>query len=146
MSVIDLHTACRESGVSLTTEREFIYESLISYPGGFSTNQLVERVRRAYPSISRSLVHTSLLLFCEMGLLRESRQGSEETYFLVPENEKVAGSHFRCSYCNRAVEIPDEQFTPILWELAYQAGFALSHHQVVGFGLCKSCRKSGGFQ
>ena len=146
MSVIELHAACRDSGVRLTTKRAFIYESLASYPGGFSISDLVERVRQVDPAISRSTVYRALLLFRQMGLLFEAREGAGKTYYRVTKNEDVQGSHLLCSYCNRAIEFSDERLDRMLIEVANRAGFALAHHEIIGFGLCKSCRRTGGVQ
>ena len=94
-------------GLRRTGQREIILRSAFSQQEHFTAEDLLDRVRKTQPTISRATVYRTLGLMVEAGLLREIDLGGEQTTYDPNFLDKPSHNHLVCIDCGRVVEFED---------------------------------------
>ena len=94
-------------GLRRTGQREIILRSAFSQQEHFTAEDLLDRVRKIQPTISRATVYRTLGLMVEAGLLREIDLGGEQTTYDPNFLDKPSHNHLVCIDCGRVVEFED---------------------------------------
>lgn len=97
----------RRMGLRRTGQREIILRSAFSHEEHFTAEDLLGRVRKIQPTISRATVYRTLGLMVEAGLLREIDLGGEQTTYDPNFLDKPSHNHLVCIDCGRVVEFED---------------------------------------
>jgi len=97
----------RRMGLRRTGQREIILRSAFSQQEHFTAEDLLDRVRKTQPTISRATVYRTLGLMVEAGLLREIDLGGEQTTYDPNFLDKPSHNHLVCIDCGRVVEFED---------------------------------------
>jgi Fur family ferric uptake transcriptional regulator len=97
----------RRMGLRRTGQREIILRSAFSQQEHFTAEDLLDRVRKIQPTISRATVYRTLGLMVEAGLLREIDLGGEQTTYDPNFLDKPSHNHLVCIDCGRVVEFED---------------------------------------
>jgi Fur family peroxide stress response transcriptional regulator len=135
--------ACRARGLSVTHQRLAIYESVISTDTHPGAEEIYQRVRARFPTISRGTVYRTLDTLCAMGLVTDVNRTAGAARF---EAALSPHHHLVCLGCRRILDLHDEslQRLPARAEKsAATAGFEITGFQVQFTGYCRDCAGAG---
>lgn len=134
-----------ENGLKSSRQRELIAEVFFEAGGHLKVDELLERVREVDPKIGQATVYRTMKLLTKCGLAQPRQFGDGHTrYEPIGPDEEEHHDHLICESCGRIVEFMDERIERLQDEVAEAHGFLVTHHKMELYGLCPSCRKSGG--
>ncbi len=130
---------CRQHGLAVTHQRAVIYDSLMSFSGHPSPEEVYERVRKQIPSISLATVYKTLHTFIESGLLRElsMHHGS-----LRVDTKQHPHHHLVCTGCKSVFDLDEAALQPAKLVGKVPKGFRVQRMSVEIHGLCGECARS----
>lgn len=136
---LDFRELCRQHGLAMTHQRAVIYESLMSFSGHPSPEEVFERVRKLIPSISLATVYKTLHTFIESGMLRELslHHGS-----LRLDTKQYPHHHLVCTGCKSVFDLDEAALKPAKLVGKIPKGFRVERMTVEVHGLCSNCVKS----
>jgi Fur family transcriptional regulator, peroxide stress response regulator len=125
-----------EHGLTVTHQRQVVYEAVIASRGHYSPEDIYATVRRRIPSISLATVYNNLRLFIECGLLREVTPHAPT---LRVDGNLKPHHHLVCSRCKAVRDIEGEFIDFKRLSPHVPRGFDLTQPVVEVFGLCRKC-------
>jgi Fur family transcriptional regulator, peroxide stress response regulator len=125
-----------EHGLTVTHQRQVVYEAVIASHGHYSPEDIYATVRRRIPSISLATVYNNLRLFIECGLLREVTPHAPT---LRVDGNLKPHHHLVCSRCKAVRDIEGEFIDFKRLSPHVPRGFDLTQPTVEVFGLCRKC-------
>ena len=136
---VEFRELCRRHGLALTHQRAVIYESLMSFSGHPSPEEVFDRVRTQIPSISLATVYKTLHTFIESGLVRQLslHHGS-----LRVDTKQHPHHHLVCTACKSVFDLDEESLRPAKLIGKVPKGFRIQRLSVEIHGLCAECAKS----
>jgi Fe2+ or Zn2+ uptake regulation protein len=136
---VDFRELCRRHGLTVTHQRAVIYDSLMSFSGHPSPEEVYERVRKLIPSISVATVYKTLHTFIESGMLRELslHHGS-----LRIDTKQDPHHHLVCTGCRSVFDLNEAALRPAKLVGKIPKGFRVKRMTVEIHGLCSNCAKS----
>lgn len=107
--------------------------------GHMDVDEVYEKIRGFYPSISLATVYKNLGLLCEAGILREVKAPSQKQKYELSCDKHI---HVSCERCGRLQDITVD--TSALENVASkESGFMLYDTSAVLIGICPECLKQG---
>lgn len=125
-------------GLTVTPQRAAIYKVLADTTAHPSADTLFNRVKRAYPMISRNTVYYTLRVLRQAGLVREVNIGHEHARF---DANMSHHHHLICIRCETIQDLSDPKIDRALASVVPTANFEVIGHQVEFRGYCDACRK-----
>lgn len=125
-----LHT----SGFRLTPQRLMVVNVLIDNKTHPTIEQIYERVRQHYPTISLATIYQTVTLLAKQGLVSELN-GGKDGVRCDPDTSPHA--HAYCQLCGGVFDVPVT--APLSWPPATLAGFILDRVEVSLYGHCSHC-------
>lgn len=126
----------KEKGYRLTKPRQELIKVLAHYP--ITAQDIYLALRKKNIQIDLASVYRSLMLFVEMGIVREvDFNENKKRYEIVDKNNHH--HHFVCSNC-RAVEDVIINENELLKAITKKSKFKINHHNLEFFGLCQNCQ------
>jgi Fur family peroxide stress response transcriptional regulator len=136
----DFRALCAEHGITMTHQRQVLYEVMRGMHGHPSPEEAYARVKKRIPAISLATVYKNIHLFVESGIFREVsvHHGS-----LRVEMNSTPHHHLVCSECRTIADIDEEHLglTPHRGKLP--GGFLVQRFSVDVVGLCPACQAKG---
>ncbi len=130
---------CADHGLTVTHQRQVLYEVMQTMPGHPSPEEVYARVRKRIPAISLATVYKNIHLFVERGVLKEvsMHHGS-----LRVELNGHVHHHMVCSQCKAITDIEEEDLgvLPALEHLP--GGFRAERYAIDVIGVCATCQKT----
>ena len=130
---------CADHGLTLTHQRQVLYEVMQTMPGHPSPEEVFARVRKRIPAISLATVYKNIHLFVERGVLKEvsMHHGS-----LRVELNSHLHHHMVCSHCKAITDIEEKDLgvLPALHRLP--GGFRVERYAIDVIGICAACQKA----
>ena len=125
-----------------TPQRELIAHVIADMPGAFTVEELAARVREADATVGVATVYRAVSSLEASGWIERvgGRNGSSLYARCSAEDHH---HHLVCTGCGRT----EPAVCPLdagLAAAAERAGFLLTDHDVVLYGLCADCRPGGG--
>lgn len=135
----ELAVSLRRKGYRLTPQRALILEALAEAPGPLGVEEILRRVRRAYPYVDPATVYRTLRLLKRLELVTEISGGGASRYELARERHH----HLVCSLCGSVIDLPLRYLEPLRESLERDLGFLadLGHFSLPG--VCARCREAG---
>ncbi len=130
----------RSKGLSLTPQRQFIFDYLSSDTSHFDAEELIAALKRERISVSRATVYRTLGHLEEAGFIRKIELDQGHTHWEFVEGS-VHHEHLVCEKCGRIEEFTDLQLESRISFVAMENGFAMTRHTIQIFGLCRGCRE-----
>ncbi len=127
---------CSKHGLSVTHQRQIIYEALMEVEGHPSPEAIYERVRRRIPSLSLGTVYKNLKTFVESGIVKEVSLHHGSTRI---ETNMAPHHHFVCCSCKAIVDLDDDAIEPVRARKRLPKGFRVHRYSVEVVGLCSNC-------
>ena len=121
-----------------TAQRRAIRQVFRDTDRPLSTHEVLEAAQKIKPNIGIATVYRTLKLLLQCKWLASVRLPGEPPRYEVAD--KPHHHHFHCQQCGRAFEVPGSD--DLLLALVPE-GFTLDSHDLVLYGLCKSCLDNG---
>jgi Fur family peroxide stress response transcriptional regulator len=126
----------RRAGLKLTAQRVAIVRELaddLSHP---TAQELFERLRPAFPTMSFATVYNTLDALARVGLIGSLRLGSAVRF----DPNTTAHHHAVCDRCGSVLDLPAEEPSPASRAaIARGSGFSVRVEQRIYRGLCGRC-------
>lgn len=130
---------CVAHGITVTHQRQVLFEVMQSIPGHPSPEEVYERVQERIPSISLATVYKNIHLFIASGLFREVslHHGS-----LRVEMNDRPHHHMVCTRCKAIFDLDEEQLGDLAKPQLLPDGFIAERYSVDVLGRCASCQSA----
>lgn len=130
----------KEKGLKSTSQRDDIAQVFFTTNRHISVEELYAEVRKVNPRVGYATVYRTLKLLKECGLAAERHFADGEARF---ENIKEEGhhDHLICDRCGKIVEFTHPRLEKLQELIAHKLGFAVSHHKMEIYGICRECRE-----
>jgi Fur family transcriptional regulator, ferric uptake regulator len=127
----------KQRGYRLTPQREMLFTALAASGKHHSAEELLKRVRRAYPRVNQSVVYRNLDLLSQLGLISRVDLGRGRIEYEVHHHPHH--HHLVCRHCGRAMEVSSDAFAALQQQLLREHGFNADMDHLAIYGLCASC-------
>ena len=130
---------CAAHGITVTHQRQVLFEVMQSIPGHPSPEEVYERVQVHIPSISLATVYKNIHLFIASGLFREvsMHHGS-----LRVEMNTRPHHHMVCTRCKTIYDLDEEQLGGLPQPHRLPNGFVAERYSVDVLGMCANCQQA----
>jgi Fur family peroxide stress response transcriptional regulator len=130
----------RDNGYKLTHQRMAVIRILARSKGHPSVEQIFERLRPDFPTMSLATVYRNVMLVKSLGEALEL--GFADGSNRYDGNKPFPHPHVVCVRC-RAIVDPDlDSVADMTAEVAAETGFEMLTHRLDFFGLCSECRRN----
>jgi Fur family peroxide stress response transcriptional regulator len=128
---------CEERGLTLTHQRQVLYEVMQAIPGHPNPEEIYARVKERIPVISLATVYKNINLFIEKGVLREvsMHHGS-----LRVELNRQPHHHVVCSRCKTIFDIEEKDLGVPSAPQRLPGGFQVERYAIDVIGICAACQ------
>ena len=128
---------CQQAGLTVTHQRQVIYDVLCSIEGHPSPEEVYARVKRRIPAISLATVYKNLHLFIDSGIFR---QVSLHHGSMRVETNQARHYHLLCTGCKAISDLDPASLglTGLAAELP--GGFRMERLSIDVVGLCAACQ------
>jgi Fur family peroxide stress response transcriptional regulator len=127
---------CEQNGLSVTHQRQVIWETLISMHGHPTPETVYEAVRRRIPSISLATVYKNVNKFVEAGMVGQVSLHHGQTRI---ETKMAAHHHLICVGCRSIIDLDERDLEPVKLKKRAPEGFQVHRYSVEVHGLCRKC-------
>ncbi len=136
---ISFRRLCEEHGLTVTHQRQVLYEVMQQMPGHPSPDEVYLRLRKKIPSISLATVYKNIRLFLDSGILKEvsPHHGS-----LRVEMNRHPHHHLVCTKCKRISDIDEASIAELPRRKKLAGGFLVQRYAIDVLGLCTGCQDS----
>jgi Fur family ferric uptake transcriptional regulator len=128
----------QEKGYRLTPQRLMVVEALHSVDQHISAEEIYAKVKEKYPYANISTVYRTLDLLKELGLVTEIDLGDGRIRYHPAE--KGHHHHLICQNCGKIMDLPEEEFYPLIKKLEKDYRFKAELKHLAIFGLCEKCQ------
>lgn len=137
-----LRSVLHARSLKLSSVREAIARSALSYSGHFSVEDLTAVLRsKGVSEAHLATVYRALPLLIEAGLIQPALLSHRSGHYYEVAFEREHHDHLVCTSCHRVIEFHSEAMEALQREIAQRYGFALESHVHELLGRCKHCRK-----
>ena len=131
---MDYQLLLKNHSLKVTPQRVGIL-SLMFQAGHISVEDLYERIKKEFPSISLATLYKNINAMSEKGLIKEVKvPHSKNVYEITKEKH----AHLLCNKCHAFMDV-DVELTPIIKEATTKSHFQIQESDVVFSGLCPKC-------
>ena len=137
VEVSSFRDLCADHGLTLTHQRQVLYEVMQTMPGHPSPEEVYARVKVSIPAISLATVYKNIHLFVERGVLKEvsMHHGS-----LRVELNGHMHHHMVCSRCKAITDIEEKDLGMLPALEALPGGFKVARYAIDVIGICAACQ------
>jgi Fur family transcriptional regulator, peroxide stress response regulator len=134
----DFRELCASCGITMTHQRQVLFEVLKSTPGHPSPEEVYVRVKKQIPSISLATVYKNIHLFLKSGIFREVslHHGS-----LRVEMNRRPHHHLVCTVCKSICDIDEEELGLFKQPGKLPGGFLAERYSIDILGICAGCQQ-----
>lgn len=129
-------------GLKASRQRDHVAEAFFGAEGHLRVDELIVRVRQVDPQVSQATVYRTLKLLVDCGLAEGRNFMDGQTRYELAEPDGGHHDHLICTACGTIVEFVDEGIEALQDKVAHAHGFAVTHHKMELYGLCKDCGTS----
>ena len=131
---------CKKNDLKITPQRVAIYRELKDDKNHPTADDIYQRVKKIFTSISFDTVNRTLNTFSEIGLVDAVEcAGRGKRYDPNTDHHH----HMRCIYCNTIYDIYDPVLDAVKIPQHVHDGFTVLNTSVVLTGICKNCSEKG---
>jgi Fur family transcriptional regulator, peroxide stress response regulator len=133
-----LIASLKERDFRLTPQRIELVRLIAISEGHPSANQLYERVKEKFPTMSRATVYKTLALLKEVNQVFEIDLREDSHY---DGNRPQPHPHLICMKCNKIVDGELALDTQVIERLEHESGYTILRPQISFYGLCAECKQ-----
>jgi Fur family ferric uptake transcriptional regulator len=127
-------------GLKTTRQRDLIVDTFFSQTGHLSVDELLEKVTARDPTIGAATVYRTMKILADAGLASARHfEGGQTRYEAALDRHHH--DHLICTSCGSIEEFENERIEELQDRVAEQHGFAVTHHKLELYGLCKRCQE-----
>ena len=126
--------------LKLTRQRAAVVEEILTNPGHFEAEEIVEQLKRNRRRVSRATVYRTLELLKECLLVERLDFGDSAAYYEHVE-EGAHHDHLICLSCGNVIEFHNAGLERIQASVCANFDFEEHHHSLRIFGYCSKCRQ-----
>jgi Fur family transcriptional regulator, peroxide stress response regulator len=137
LEIQEFRDLCAARGITVTHQRQVLFEVLKSMPGHPSPEEVYARMKKRIPSISLATVYKNIHLFFDSGIFREVslHHGS-----LRVELNSRAHHHLVCTVCKSISDIDESEIGPLQKPAVLPGGFLAERFSIDILGRCSACQ------
>lgn len=128
---------CRAMGLKVTPQRIAVYRQLLKTDDHPSAEQLHNKVKKTFPSISLDTVNRTLHTLSEIGAAFVVEGSGDAKRYDSGMNEH---QHFRCVKCKRIIDFHHKPFDDIKLPAHIDRKFKVLRKTVYVEGICDLCK------
>jgi len=136
----ELIAMLKERDYRLTPQRIELVRLITASEGHPSAEQLYEKIKVQFPTMSHATVYKTLALLKEMDQVFEIDLRDDRHY---DGNRPDPHPHLICIRCNKIVDGDLNLDLSLVKKLEETTGYQIVRSQIAFFGLCPNCRQSG---
>lgn len=129
-----------EQGLKASRQRDHIAEVFFRAEGHLRVDELIAQVRKVDANVSQATVYRTLKLLVDCGLAEGRNFMDGQTRYELAEPAGHHHDHLICTECGAIVEFVDERIEKLQEAVAKAHGYAVTHHKMELYGLCRTCR------
>ena len=122
-----------------TSQRRSIFLEAFGTKRHFGAEELLDRVKKRDPTISKATLYRTLALLTESKIFEGHDFGDGHMSY-EPMAGKQHHDHLVCVKCKTILEFESDEIEKIQEEEARKQGFRILSHSHKLFGLCKRCQ------
>lgn len=127
----------RDNGHKITPQRLAIARILAESQGHPSVENIYDRVRIDFPTMSLATVYRNIILIKSLGEVLEL--GFPDGSNRYDGNRPYPHPHVICIRCRKIVDPDLDSLDDMKKEVAEETGFHILHHRLDFFGICSDC-------
>lgn len=130
---------CRERGLSVTVQRQRIFELTLERDDHPTADQIYEDVKAEVPGVSRTTVYRVLDLLVELGMVTKAPSPGASARF---DPMTRSHHHLVCKRCERLIDLEDAGLDAAIALPDVQAhAFQIENFSIHFYGVCEACRQ-----
>ena len=127
----------RESGHKITPQRLAIVKILSKSEGHPSADNIHDRIKRDFPTMSLATVYRNIILIKSLGEVLEL--GFPDGSNRYDGNDPNPHPHVICIECKKIVDPDLDSLKEMQEEVASETNFTILNHRLDFFGICSEC-------
>jgi Fur family transcriptional regulator, peroxide stress response regulator len=131
----------RAQGMRLTPQRLAILRILAASAGHPSIDEIYDRMKAAFPTMSIATVYKTMILLKELGEVLEL--GFPEGVNRYDGHKPYPHPHVICVKCKKIMDPELGSLQPFIEAASKETGFRILSHRLDFFGFCAECQKTG---
>src|SRR5438067_13810556 len=132
-----LATWIASRGLKATRQREVIVDAFFAQAGHLSVDELLHKARERDPTIGAATVYRTMKILTDAGLASARHfEGGQTRYEAALDRHHH--DHLICTSCGNIFEFENERIESLQQSVAAEHGFAVTHHKLELYGLCKA--------
>jgi len=128
----------REIGLRITPQRLEIFQILASMHGHPAAEDVFERIRQRFPSISLDTVYRTLSLFESHGLIKKVHHLANKTRY---DTNLKHHHHFVCVLCKKIIDLEWDEIDGVPMPKGVETLGRVVDRYVELRGICRDCLK-----
>jgi Fur family transcriptional regulator, ferric uptake regulator len=138
-----LRSVLHARSLKLSTVREAIARSALTYNGHFSVEDLLSVLKsKGVSGAHMATVYRAVPLLIEAGLIQPTMLSRGNGHFYEVAFEREHHDHLVCKGCGEVIEFHSETMEALQREIAARYDFSIEEHVHELLGRCKRCRGS----
>ncbi len=139
-SAVSPREVFKRIGLRATPQRLEIYEILNEIDGHPASEDIYERVRKRFPSISFDTVYRTLSQFEKHGLIKKVHHLADKTRY---DTNMMHHHHFVCVRCKKIIDFTWEELDRVPMPEGVSQWGSVKDRYVELRGVCRDCLKKG---
>jgi len=127
---------CKQNGLNVTYQRIAIYKALMENDNHPTADDIYNRVKEEYPTISLATVYKNLETLAEHNIITKVTHLHNQARF---DGEIELHHHLICIKCKTIIDIKNNDFDQLSVPENLNVDFTILNHQVQFNGICKKC-------
>jgi Fur family ferric uptake transcriptional regulator len=128
-----------EKGISLTSQRRLIAETLLSSSKHLGAEELFYLVHKKNPRIGLATVYRTLQIMRENGIIEKRDFGDGCSRY--EDRKDMHHDHLICMKCGNVIEFDEPTIENLQMKVAEKKRFKVVTHRLELFGYCNKCSK-----
>ena len=121
----------------MTKQRRMILDALSSSKSHPTAEAVYQMIEQAEGGVSLATVYRNLHLLAEEGIIKKVTTPHEADHF---DAETGLHYHVICEQCGKVDDIPIPADEVLELSADGKAGYEITSHEVIFYGICKECR------
>jgi len=131
----------KRQGLKFTNERALILEAVLSKPGVFEADELLQEMRAGDHRVSKATIYRTLKHLLEAKIISEVLIDSRQAHYRLSFGKEPMG-HLVCVETNRIIEFSAADLTGMRDRLCKEHGFEPVSHRFVIYGISPEAQKA----
>lgn len=134
-----LTQALQDAGLRITPQRLAICRLLAGTDEHPTAQEIHEKLRDEYPSLSLATVYNTLEELVRLGVVNSlGTAGDDAVHYDADTSPHV---NLACTNCNRVIDLPSQFVRSLENEVAANSGYKILGARVLYYGLCPDCQR-----